>query len=40
MNKKEYLSPEMEMIEMELESNLMTLSTPDGEYDSGDIEDI
>jgi len=40
MNKKEYMAPEMELVEMELESALMGLSTDNGDYDSGDIEDI
>ena len=40
MVKKEYMSPEMEMIEIELESTILTLSTPEGEYDSSEVEDI
>jgi hypothetical protein len=40
MIKKEYMSPELEMIEMELQAPLMDLSTPGGEYDSSEVEDI
>ncbi len=40
MNKKVYMTPEVELIEMELESNLLTISTQEGEYDSGDIEEV
>ena len=40
MNKKEYMSPEVELIDLELESALLTLSTDEGEYDNGDIDDI
>ena len=40
MNKKEYMTPEVELIEMEMETTLLTISTADGEYDSGDIEEL
>lgn len=40
MNKKEYMTPELELVEMEVESTLMTLSTPEGDYDSDDVEDL
>ena len=40
MMKKDYMTPEMEEIKVELEGALMELSTPDGEYSSEDIDDI
>lgn len=40
MIKKEYMSPELEMIDIVLENNLLTLSTDNGDYDSSEIEDI
>lgn len=40
MSKKEYLAPEVELIEMELETNLLTISTQEGEFNSDDIEEV
>lgn len=40
MMKKEYMTPELEEIKVEMEGALMELSTPDGEFASEDIEDI
>ncbi len=40
MSKKEYMTPEVELVEMELESALMGLSTPEGEFNSDDVEDL
>jgi hypothetical protein len=40
MIKKEYMSPELEMIDIELENAVLTLSTDNGDYDSEDIIDI
>jgi hypothetical protein len=40
MIKKEYMSPEMEMIDIELENAILSLSTDNGDYDSDEIIDI
>lgn len=40
MIKKEYMTPEMELIKMELQAPLMDLSTPEEEYDNEDIVDL
>lgn len=40
MMKKEYMTPELETIELEFEGTLMEISTPEGEYDASEIEDI
>ena len=40
MIKKEYMSPELEMIDFELENAMLTLSTPEGENNSDEIEDL
>lgn len=40
MYKKEYMTPELELIEMELESTLLTLSTSDEEIGAGEGDDL
>jgi hypothetical protein len=40
MNKKEYMTPEMELIEMELESALLGLSTSESEIGADEGDDL
>jgi hypothetical protein len=40
MIKKEYMTPEIEEIELELENALLEMSTDNGDNDNSDIEDL
>lgn len=40
MIKKEYMTPDVEIVEMELENALLEMSTDNGNNNSDDIEDL
>jgi hypothetical protein len=40
MIKKDYMTPELEEIKMELQCPIMELSTPEGENNSDEIDDL
>lgn len=40
MYKKEYMTPELELIEVEMLNTLLTISTDNSDTDAGDVDDI